>query len=345
MTDSSIIKKVQITRIIEETPNAKTFILEPIGDWKPSFKTGQFITLVFYTPHGEKRRSFSISSSSELKEPLCITIKKLDNGEFSRPLVERSQVGDMLHTSGIGGMFTLPEHASAYHYCFLAAGSGITPCFPLIKSILTTTEAEVTLIYSNKNEKETVFYQQLKLLSEKYFKRFKIHFLFSDHPDIYYKRLSKWLLDQLLDQYVPHPQNTLFYLCGPFEYMQTVEIALRIRTSPNNIIKESFSSHPRTVMPVPPDTDLHKVTLRLNGKEYVLDVQYPLSVHKAAKKENIQLPYSCEAGRCASCVATCVRGKMWMAYNEVLTDEEVKKGRVLVCQAYPIGGDAEIIYD
>jgi ring-1,2-phenylacetyl-CoA epoxidase subunit PaaE len=34
-----------------------------------------------------------------------------------------------------------------------------------------------------------------------------------------------------------------------------------------------------------------------------------------------------------------------MAYNEVLTDTEITQGRVLTCQAYPIGGDAEIQFD
>jgi ring-1,2-phenylacetyl-CoA epoxidase subunit PaaE len=346
MADSSIIKRVRISKIIEETTNAKTFILEPLDDWKPVYKTGQFITLVFYTKHGEKRRSFSISSSHELNEPLSITIKKLDNGEFSRPLVQQAKTGDIFHTSGISGFFTLPENLSqTKHVCFLAAGSGITPCLPLIKSLLTTTSAKITLIYSNKNEKETVFYEQLKSLREKYHERFMIRFLFSDHNDIYYKRLSKWLLDQLLDMFVPDPMHTLFYLCGPYDYMQTAEITLLIRTPKKNIIKENFSSFPRLILPEPPDAEKHKVTIHLNGKTHVLDVQYPKSIHKVAKEKKIDLPYSCEAGRCGSCVAACTKGKIWMAYNEILTDKEVQKGRVLVCQSYPIGGDAEITFD
>jgi ring-1,2-phenylacetyl-CoA epoxidase subunit PaaE len=31
-----------------------------------------------------------------------------------------------------------------------------------------------------------------------------------------------------------------------------------------------------------------------------------------------------------------------MAYNEVLTDNEIQKGIVLTCQGFPIEGDAEI---
>ena len=70
-----------------------------------------------------------------------------------------------------------------------------------------------------------------------------------------------------------------------------------------------------------------------------------IAVSIAAKAQNIMLPYSCEAGRCGSCAARCTSGKVWMAYNEVLTDDEIAKDRVLVCQAYPVGGDVVIEYE
>src|SRR5262249_19149882 len=129
------------------------------------------------------------------------------------------------------------------------------------------------------------------------------------------------------------------------DYMQTAEITLLTRTDRERIIKESFSSLPRLVLPEPPDREKHKVTIRIHQDTYTLDVQYPKSILKAAKEKGIELPYSCEAGRCSSCVATCTKGKIWMAYNEVLVDREIEKGRVLTCQGFPVGGDAEIRFD
>ena len=61
--DDSDIKRIKITDIITETANAKTFVLEFLDDWQPVYKPGQFITLVFYTKHGEKRRSVLLSPS------------------------------------------------------------------------------------------------------------------------------------------------------------------------------------------------------------------------------------------------------------------------------------------
>jgi len=347
MEDRSIIKKLKIRKIIQETQDAKTFVLEPLDDWKPDYKPGQFITLIFNTKHGEKRRSYSLSSSPLLNEALGITVKKVDNGEFSRFMLQHLKVGDLLYSSGISGLFILPEKiSSSSYFCFLAAGSGIVPCFSLIKTILATTDHKITLIYSNKNPDETIFYTALLELKELYKTKFEIRFLFSSNNDVYQKRLSKWLLEQLIEEYLEEDlTNTMFYLCGPFDYMQTIEITLRIYAPKENLIKENFSSFPRLILPEPPDTKAHRVTIHINGKEHSLTVQYPKSILATAKENKIELPYSCEAGRCSSCVATCTKGKIWMAYNEVLVDKEVEKGRVLVCQGFPIESDAELVYD
>ena len=148
-----------------------------------------------------------------------------------------------------------------------------------------------------------------------------------------------------MNEYLSVPaQHALYYMCGPFEYMRMINITLLERVPAKNIFKESFITLPRLVIPKPPDTDVHNVAIHINNREYHLNVQYPASILATAKKNKIELPYSCEAGRCGSCVATCTKGKIWMAYNEVLTDDEVEKGRVLVCQGFPVGGDAEISF-
>lgn len=347
MEENTLIKQLTIVRVIEESSQAKTFVLEPLGNWKPEYKSGQFLTLVFKTHHGEKRRSYSISSAPVLNEPLSITVKKVDNGEFSRLLIQHAKEGDVLYTSGISGFFTLPDsHTSEISYCFLAAGSGITPCFSLIKSLLFGSMSKVVLIYSNRDKSDTIFYTALLELLERFPERLTIHFLFSDSNDLYKKRLSKWLLEQLLEKYLPGeiPQ-TRFYICGPFEYMQTVEITLLNYTDKDKIVKENFSSFPRLKSPLPPDLNPHDVTIKINGSTHQFSVKYPKTILAEAKERGIELPYSCEAGRCGSCTATCTKGKVWMAYNEVLVHKEVEAGRVLVCQGFPVDGDVELEFE
>ena len=348
MADHSFsIQKVTVTHIIRETADAKTFILEMQDGQSPAYKAGQFLTFIFNTEYGEKRRSYSISSSPDLNEPLSITVKKVDNGEFSRKLISETKPGDILVTSGISGLFLLPEKSiSPGLLFFFAAGSGITPIFAMLKTLLFTRTDKAILIYSNKSASDTIFLHQLKELESRFPGRLLVRYLFSNIPDVYQSRLSNWLLNQWLDEYATDDlAKAKFYLCGPFEYMRMIEVTLRIRIPAATIHKEQFNSLPRLVIPIPPDTSAHQVSIHINGMVHELEVQYPQTILAAAKTKNINLPYSCEAGRCGSCVATCRSGKIWMAYNEVLLDEEVAKGRVLLCQGFPVGGNADIIVE
>lgn len=346
MPDHSIVKKLRIREIISETVSAKTFVLDP--EWEAEYKAGQFLTLVFDTPFGEKRRSYSISSSPDLQEHLSITVKRLANGEFSRPLLDYAKPGDILYTQGISGFFCMPDDSNwVEQVFFLAAGSGITPCFSIIKSLLHTTSKNIVLVYSNRSVPDAIFYSQLQKLQRQYAHRFDILFLFSNNQQLESSRLNKWLLEKILIEHMQQEkEKSLFFLCGPFEYMQMATIVLLTHGIPAaNIKKEVFEFLPRAIKPVPPDTRAHEVTIHIGNRKHVVTVQYPNTILSAAKARSIELPYSCESGRCGSCVATCTSGKTWMAYNEVLVDEELAKGRVLVCQAYPVFGDVGIDFN
>jgi ring-1,2-phenylacetyl-CoA epoxidase subunit PaaE len=83
----------------------------------------------------------------------------------------------------------------------------------------------------------------------------------------------------------------------------------------------------------------------LNKKKYQFRSGYPQTILQAAKKAGIELPYSCETGRCGTCAAVCTSGNVWMKYNEVLTEQDVKKGMVLTCTGYPVYGNAELDFD
>jgi ring-1,2-phenylacetyl-CoA epoxidase subunit PaaE len=81
------------------------------------------------------------------------------------------------------------------------------------------------------------------------------------------------------------------------------------------------------------------VIIQYAAETYQLKVQYPDSILQAAKKESISLPYSCEVGRCGNCAAKCIKGKVWLSYNEVLTEKDIQKGLTLTCVGHPVGGD------
>ena len=72
---------------------------------------------------------------------------------------------------------------------------------------------------------------------------------------------------------------------------------------------------------------------------------YPQTILQAAKQAGIELPYSCETGRCGTCAAICTKGHVWMKYNEVLTEEDLRNKRVLTCTGYPVYGNVELDFD
>ena len=335
---------VLVKAIRQEKPGVKTFTICNEDGTPVPYSSGQFITLVF-THHGrEERRSFSISSSYEAGETLSFTVKRLDNGAYSRYLHDKISIGDQLYTSGVAGLFTLPANIQDYSQVFLfAAGIGITPVFSLIKSMLCKQSAgKIVLIYSNQSQEETVFYNDLMELKGKYPERFMVEFLYSGSFDLSRARLNKALMPTLLKEYSVAPlKNTLYYICGPYDYMRMAMWSLEENGIPSaQIKKENFNLSERGIaQSKPPDKQPHKVTVIGGGAEQSFVCQYPDTILQAAKKNNIVLPYSCEVGRCGSCAVLCKSGKVWLSYNEVLMDSDLAHGATLTCTGYPVGGD------
>jgi ring-1,2-phenylacetyl-CoA epoxidase subunit PaaE len=282
-----------------------------------------------------------------LGEPLTIGVKRIENGLFSRQLVDDAKPGDEWTTTGAGGFFVLPDDLHHYDQVFfLAAGSGITPIYSLLKTVLQKhPQLSVVLVYSNASPEKTVFLQALEELKTKFAERFSLEFLYSNNPKLERARLYRELLLELTDKVSSAEKaKTLFYICGPEAYMRMCVFTLQAIGIPkNNIRRENFVIHnvsPKNILP--PDKETHRVHISFPGKSFEFDVHYPDSILKAAKKNGIQLPYSCEVGRCGNCAAICVNGTVWHSYNEVLTDKELEQGLVLTCVGHPVGGDVEL---
>ena len=342
-------QELEVTEIRQETSDTKSFVLRPLGSHTVRYKPGQFLTLVFPGRPDEQRRSYSISSSDFLNEPLTITVKRIDNGVFSRFLFDECRVGSILLTIGASGLFVLPDSVEMPDsFIFFAAGSGITPIIALIKSVLLQhTKPAIQLIYSNHDPESTIFLSELRKLENTFPERFRITYFFSNAQNLLMARLNKSLVADILSRVrLAHGLHTLCYLCGPHAYMQMISITLLTEGVPAaNIRKEIFD----TVKPVtkvrPPDEDEHQVTVRCRNESFRFHVRYPDTILAAAKQNKIFLPYSCEAGKCGTCAATCREGEVWMSYNEVLSDRELARDRVLTCTGHPVYGDVILELD
>jgi ring-1,2-phenylacetyl-CoA epoxidase subunit PaaE len=334
-----------IKHIRQETSDVKSFVLATTDGSIINYQPGQFLIVIFHTTYGEVRRSYSFSSHPKVNEP-TITVKRIANGIASRWLFDEAKPGDILLSAGVSGRFTLDEDLAADVPVFLlAAGSGITPVMSLLYELLEVRQhRKVVFGYSTRSQKETIFFNELQALAQRFQHQFVLNIFHSDHKDLSRARLGRLALEALLTRYTTSPPKSLYFLCGPHIYMQNISITLLTEGVPeDNIRTEKFFNPLPPDIVRPPDTDPHMVEIFWNKKRYTIKVQYPQTILQAAKENNIALPFSCEAGRCGTCAATCTKGEVWMSRNEVLLDKEMANGRVLTCTGYPVGGDAELI--
>jgi ferredoxin-NADP reductase len=334
--------QLRVDGIKWESPDTATFYLVEVLLRMVPYKAGQFITLVFNHHNQEVRRSYSLSSSPD-DDRLAITVKRVTNGEISRFMLTKVNVGDVLNVANPAGVFTPAEDQSEKDILFFAAGSGITPVYSQLKYILNRPgQSKLHLIYSSLNREAILFNNELNELLKTHPDRFNITHLLSNEAN----RLTNIRVEQLVNEQLTFDKSKAeFYLCGPFVYMRMIRLTLLyMGIDPQRIHKENFVLE--TVPVTGSQTNYPPKNIRINFNNELHDIAAGenQSILQAALQNNIQLPYSCRSGICSACVAFCKTGKVEMAKNEVLTDEDIAKGWILTCTGHALTDNVEVEY-
>ena len=331
--------QLKVREIIPETTDTITMVLESNDGKKINYQAGQFLTFIFN--HGDKeiRRSYSFSSTPGIDDFPAITIKRITNGEISRLLQEQVKKDDCLTSLQPSGRFTIETDKNASRQIFfITAGSGITPVFSLLKKILVEEPmTKIFLIYQNHDENNIIFKKQLARIEKKYPQQLKWINLLSKpkkHPHTSH-RLTNILLEKIVLSNLSANRKVLFYLCGPAALMRVAQFTLRLMGFPDDSIRrENFTVEFIPPAPLISDIAPRQVIIHYQQHKHIITVTYPDNILQAALKNNIQLPYSCRGGRCSTCVAKLINGKIKMSINEVLTDKDLEQGLVLTCVGY-----------
>jgi len=335
--------QLKIEAIQWETSDTATFFLSEISGKKITYRAGQFITLVFTHHDEEIRRSYSLSSSPD-EDLLSVTVKRITNGEISRFMLTRLTPGNIISAVEPAGIFTLADFKSPKDLIFFAAGSGVAPVFAQLKYILARAgNSRITLIYSSQNSSSILFKNQLDELASAHPGRLNIIHLLSSEG----KRLNNIMVEQLVRQNTQFDINRAeFYLCGPFAYMRMIRLTLLyMGIEPVQIRKENFVIETVPVADGIINYPPGKVKIHFGGEVHDLMVGENQSILQAALQNNLQLPYSCRAGICSTCMAKCTSGKIVMAENDVLTENDLAKGWILTCTGHPVSDDVVIDFE
>jgi ring-1,2-phenylacetyl-CoA epoxidase subunit PaaE len=86
-------------------------------------------------------------------------------------------------------------------------------------------------------------------------------------------------------------------------------------------------------------------TITLDGATRTITMAKDVSVLEAAQANDMDAPYACKAGVCSTCRCRVIEGEVEMLANQAIEDDEVAKGYILSCQAYPLTDTLVVDYD
>lgn len=347
-----------VSDIKKETADSVSVAFEIPAELKSDFNyvAGQYLTLKFNLNGEELRRSYSLCSSPLVNEPLRVAVKMVEKGKVSTYMNQQLKVGDKVESMApIGNFFTELKKENNKHYVGIAAGSGITPIFAIIKSMLVAEpNSKFSLVYSNKTSDSTIFLAELKSLEQSSNGRFKLISVYSrqatENP-VYHGRLNKEKVAQLLNTENLKSANE-FFICGPEEMILNASAALNdAGVAKDKIHFELFTTpvlmaeQPKTAS-ASDFTGVAKVKVIMDGieTEFELDAN-GANLLDAAMDAGADAPFSCKGAVCCTCKAKVREGKAEMMMNYALTDKEVAEGYILTCQAHPRSASLVVDYD
>lgn len=330
---------MRVKQVVRETPDASSFVLDVPDHLRDAFTyaAGQFCTFRVNIDGESYLRSYSMSSSPAVDADMQVTVKRVPDGAVSNWMNDHLEAGDTIEAMVPSGVFCLGP--SDRELVAFAGGSGITPVFSLIKTVLVDTSRRARLLYANRDRQSVIFDAELEALIERYGDRLQvIHHLdaeqgFVDTDEVRAFRESGGEAD--------------YYICGPDVFMTIVEGALHgdgIDDEHINLERFTPADEPDIEDIIDEAPEAVQVTIELDKRVVTGDYRHGTTILQTARQLNLSPPFSCEAGNCATCMAKVVEGEATMHNNTALTDEEVATGWVLTCQAVPTTQSVRVVY-
>lgn len=322
-----------------------------------AYTPGQYLS-VEATIEGEKvRRSYSVCSYHQ-DTNIEIGIKRIESGLFSN-FALTLQPGDKLDVLPPDGRFTTTIDANhKRHYLLIAAGSGITPCLSIAKSVLRDEpNSNITLLFGNRSIASMMFRSDIAALKDEHTERFNvINMLSAERQDV--ERFNGRITAERIEQFastglIPIDDIHSAYLCGPMEMVTSAADALNsLGLKDEQVHKELFTTGEVAQIAKPAVASAtsnpqgQTVTIILDGTTTDITVDASQdTVLSAAQKAGIDMPFSCAGGMCCTCRCKVLKGTTTMDANFSLAQWEIDAGYTLACQSRPIDENVVLDFD
>ncbi len=335
MAERHVFQQATVTRIVKETADTRTFVLEP-HEQPFAYRAGQFCTFRVTVDGEELYRSYSMSSAPETDGELMTTVKRVAGGKVSNWMVDNVVEGDELTMTRAAGTFVLSP-TSAPLLAF-AGGSGVTPILSLAKSALATTDRAVRILCADRDRASVIFEAVIDDLVVRYPGRLSV----DRHIDA-----EHGLLDSdAVTKFVGGDTDAECYVCGPEGFMAVVRSAL---PDGARVLVEDFDASPpvkATTAEVSAAGEAGgTVTIHLERKKVSVPQVAGETLLETARRAGLSPPFSCEAGNCGTCMARLTEGNATMRTNDVLEEDELADGYILTCQAVPDTTSVAVVYE
>ncbi|MEO0074770.1 MAG: FAD/NAD(P)-binding protein [candidate division WOR-3 bacterium] len=197
---------VKITKIIDETPTIKTFVLDLLGN-KFSFDAGQFIEL---TVPGVGEAPFTPSSSPYIKDTLEMTIMKV--GRVTSALFEK-KVGDILAIRGPFGKRYPIEKFEKKEVLILGGGVGLAPLRSLFLALAENIKkyGKIYIKYGARTPQDIVYKYQIPEWQT--WKGVDVDLSVDVGNNAWKGKIG--VVTILLENSLPNPQEMVAVVCGP----------------------------------------------------------------------------------------------------------------------------------
>lgn len=348
---------LKVAEVQKETDDSVAVTFEVPDHLKAEydFLPGQHLTLRTSLGGEECRRSYSICAGTD-EGILRVAIKRIPEGVFSGFANDDLKPGAMIDVmTPMGHFCPVIDPAQAKTYVAFAAGSGITPILSIVKTVLAREpQSRFLLFYGNRTVSSVMFREEIEDLKNLFMTRFSVFHVLSrenQDVDILNGRIDGERARRLLQAFAPAEMVEEAFICGPQSMIEGVAETLSQMGLPRERIHfELF--HTEATAPVRREAavesarDAARVAIRVNGVATEFDLPFNAdTILDAAQAHGADVPFSCKGGVCCTCRAKVVEGKVDMALNYALDEDEVAAGFVLTCQSRPLTDRVVLDYD